>query len=237
MKHRTSARATLDKRPFDVATMFDRLAPRYDLVNALATLGLEAGWRRAVLDAVAPRPGERVLDLAAGTGTSSDPIADAGAVVVSVDMSLGMLEEGRRRYPGLCFVAGDALALPLADASFDAVTTSFGLRNVQDTEAALAELLRVTRPGGRLVVCEFSAPVWGPWRRVYRTYLPSVVPAVAKVVSSNPDAYDYLVESIVAWPDQQQLAAMLVDTGWTQVAHRNLAGGIVALHRAQKAAG
>ncbi len=229
------ARATLAKRRADVETMFDKLAPRYDLINTLASAGLVYGWRRAVLDAVAPQPGEVVLDLAAGTGTSSEPIAAAGAFVVPTDMSLGMLTEGRRHHKDLSFVAGDALALPFADESFDAVTISFGLRNVQDTEAALAELLRVTKPGGRLVICEFSAPTWGPWRRFYTTYLPVVVPGVAKVVSPNPAAYDYLVESIVAWPDQQGLATLLSETGWSDVAHRNLAGGIVAIHRGRKA--
>ncbi len=237
MNDRTSARATLAKHRTDVAAMFDRLAPRYDVINALASLGLTSLWRQAALESLAPQPGEIVLDLAAGTGSSTGPIADAGALVIATDMSLGMLTQGRRRHPGLSFVAGDALALPFADDCFDAVTISFGLRNVHDTRAALVEMLRVTRPGGRLVICEFSVPVWGPWRRIYQTYLPAVVPAVAGQVSPNPAAYDYLVESITAWPDQQHLAAILADSGWEQIAHRNLTGGIVALHRAQKAAG
>lgn len=211
--------------------MFDHLATRYDLINDVASLGLDRSWRKAVLEAVDPKPGQVVLDLAAGTGTSSVPFADAGALVASVDISLGMLTEGRRRNPTLSFVAGDALALPFADASFDTATISFGLRNVQDTAAALTELRRVVKPAGRLVICEFSAPTWAPWRRVYTTYLPVVVPAVAKLVSPNPAAYDYLVESIVSWPDQDALAQMMLDCGWGEVEHRNLVGGIVALHR------
>jgi demethylmenaquinone methyltransferase/2-methoxy-6-polyprenyl-1,4-benzoquinol methylase len=230
----TNHRATLAKRRADVAGMFDHLASRYDLINDVASLGLDRSWRRAVLDAIDPRPGEVVLDLAAGTGTSSVPFADAGAQVVSVDMSLGMLFEGLKRNPTLSFVAGDALALPFADDAFDAATLSFGLRNVQDTEAALTELLRVVKPGGRLVICEFSAPTWSPWRRIYTTYLPVVVPAVARIVSPNPAAYDYLVESIVSWPDQDTLAAIMLETGWTAVEHRNLVGGIVALHRGRR---
>lgn len=214
--------------------MFDHLATRYDLINDIASLGLDRSWRRAVLDAVDPKPGEVVLDLAAGTGTSSVPFVEAGARVVPVDMSLGMLAEGRRRNPELDFVAGDALALPFADDAFDAATISFGLRNVADTEAGLRELLRVVRPGGRLVICEFSAPTWGPWRRLYTTYLPIVVPGVAKLVSPNPVAYDYLVESIVSWPDQEALAALMVECGWAGVEHRNLVGGIVALHRGRR---
>jgi demethylmenaquinone methyltransferase/2-methoxy-6-polyprenyl-1,4-benzoquinol methylase len=230
----TIHRATLAKRRADVAGMFDHLASRYDLINDVASLGMDRSWRRAVLDAIDPKPGEVVLDLAAGTGTSSVPFADAGARVVSVDMSLGMLFEGLKRNPTLSFVAGDALALPFADDAFDAATLSFGLRNVQDTEAALTELLRVVKPGGRLVICEFSAPTWAPWRRLYTTYLPVVVPAVAKLVSPNPAAYDYLVESIVSWPDQDALAKIMLDTGWAAVEHRNLVGGIVALHRGRR---
>jgi demethylmenaquinone methyltransferase/2-methoxy-6-polyprenyl-1,4-benzoquinol methylase len=231
----TNQRATLAKRRADVAGMFDNLASRYDLINDVASLGLDRSWRRAVLEAVDPKPGEVVLDLAAGTGTSSVPFAEAGAQVVSVDMSLGMLTEGRKRNPELSFVAGDALALPFADDAFDAATISFGLRNVQDTHGALTELLRVVKPGGRLVICEFSAPTWGPWRRLYTTYLPIVVPGVAKLVSPNPVAYDYLVESIVNWPDQDALAKLMLRTGWSAVEHRNLVGGIVALHRGRRA--
>jgi len=230
----TNHRATLAKRRADVAGMFDHLATRYDLINDVASLGMDRSWRRSVLEAVAPRPGEFVLDLAAGTGTSSVPFAEAGANVVSVDMSLGMLFEGIKRNPSLSFVAGDALALPFADEAFDAATVSFGLRNVQDTEAALTELLRVVKPGGRLVICEFSAPTWAPWRRVYTTYLPIVVPGVAKLVSPNPAAYDYLVESIVSWPDQETLARLMLRSGWAAVEHRNLVGGIVALHRGRR---
>ncbi len=230
----TNHRATLAKRRADVAGMFDHLASRYDLINDVASLGLDRSWRRMVLEAVDPQPGQVVLDLAAGTGTSSVPFVDAGAQVVSVDMSLGMLAEGRKRNPGLSFVAGDALALPFADDAFDAATISFGLRNVQDTEGALTELLRVVKPGGRLVICEFSAPTWAPWRHVYTTYLPIVVPGVAKLVSPNPAAYDYLVESIVSWPDQEALAQLMLDTGWSAVEHRTLVGGIVALHRGRR---
>ena len=129
-------------------------------------------------------------------------------------------------------MAADALQLPYADGVFDAVTISFGLRNVEDTEAALTEMRRVTRPGGRLVVCEFSAPTWAPFRRVYTEYLMAALPRIASVVSSNPAAYSYLAESIRAWPDQAALSGPLAAAGWRDVAWRNLSGGIVALHRA-----
>jgi len=143
-----------------------------------------------------------------------------------------MLHVGQQRQPTVSFVAGDALALPYAADSFDAVTISFGLRNVADPGVALEEMLRVVRPGGRLVVCEFSHPTWTPWRTAYLEYLMKALPAVASRVSSNPEAYVYLAESIRAWPDQQELAAQIGDAGWTRVGWRNLSGGIVALHRA-----
>ena len=225
------SRAGLDKSPHEVAAMFDDVAARYDLTNDLLALGQTRRWRSQVTRAIGALPGDRVLDLAAGTGTSSEPIARGGAFVVACDFSLGMLEVGRRRNPRLSFVGGDGLALPFADESFDAVTISFGLRNVADRLAGLRELRRVTRPGGRIVVCEFSHPTWAPFREVYTRYLMGALPAVARRASSNPDAYEYLAESIRSWPDQQALAKDMTAAGWQQVAWRNLTGGIVAVHR------
>jgi demethylmenaquinone methyltransferase / 2-methoxy-6-polyprenyl-1,4-benzoquinol methylase len=212
--------------------MFDRVAARYDLANDVLSLGQDRAWRRLVVEAVQPRSGELILDLAAGTGTSSEPFARAGATVVPTDLSLGMLTVGKQRLPELCFVAADALQLPYADASFDAVTISFGLRNVEDTAAALTEMRRVTKPGGALVVCEFSTPTWKPFRTLYTNYLVAAIPKLASAVSSNPAAYEYLAESIQAWPDQQALAGLIRAAGWRDVEWRNLSGGIVALHRA-----
>ena len=213
--------------------MFDRVAARYDLANDVLSLGQDRAWRQLVLEAVAPRAGQRVLDLAAGTGTSSDPFAQAGAQVVAADLSLGMLEVGKRRSPGLAFLAADALALPFADHSFDAVTISFGLRNVEDPAAALREMRRVTKPGGTLLVCEFSTPVWKPFRLLYANYLVAAIPMLARLVSSNSPAYAYLAESIQAWPDQAGLAELIQRSGWRSVEWRNLSRGIVALHRAR----
>jgi demethylmenaquinone methyltransferase/2-methoxy-6-polyprenyl-1,4-benzoquinol methylase len=211
--------------------MFDRVAARYDLANDVLSLGQDRAWRRRTVEAVDPQPGQRILDLAAGTGTSSEPFDRAGATVVPTDLSLGMLEVGKQRRRSLSFVAGDALRLPYVDGAFDAVTTSFGLRNVEDTAGALRELRRVTRPGGTLVVCEFSTPTWPPFRALYSDYLVAALPRIASVVSSNPAAYEYLAESIQAWPDQERLAQTLEQAGWTGVEWRNLSGGIVALHR------
>ncbi|MEU5366984.1 demethylmenaquinone methyltransferase [Streptomyces sp. NPDC005925] len=229
-------RASLDKQPHEVASMFDDVADRYDLTNDVLSLGQARLWRREVAKAVDARPAQRVLDLAAGTGTSSLPFARTGARVVPCDFSLGMLQVGKGRHGWLPFTAGDATRLPFRDDVFDAVTISFGLRNVQDHGAALREMYRVTRPGGRVVICEFSQPTWAPFRTVYTEYLMRALPPVARAVSSNPDAYVYLAESIRAWPDQAALAGQLRGAGWSKVAWRNLSGGIVALHRGYKAA-
>jgi demethylmenaquinone methyltransferase/2-methoxy-6-polyprenyl-1,4-benzoquinol methylase len=225
-------RADLDKQPSDVQRMFDAVARRYDVTNDVLSMGQDRRWRKAVLEAVDAGPGDRVLDLAAGTGTSSVPFAERGAVVVPCDFSLGMLAVGKRARRSLPFTAGDATQLPFADGTFDAVTISFGLRNVVDPLAGLREMRRVTRPGGRLVVCEFSHPTFAPFRTVYLEYLMKALPAIARGVSSSPDAYVYLAESIRAWPDQAGLAALLADAGWQSPQWRNLSGGVVALHRA-----
>jgi demethylmenaquinone methyltransferase/2-methoxy-6-polyprenyl-1,4-benzoquinol methylase len=224
-------RAELDKQPTDVRRMFDAVAKRYDVTNDVLSMGQDRRWRKEVLKAVDARPGDRVLDLAAGTGTSSLPFAEAGAHVIPCDFSVGMLQVGKKARPQLPFVAGDGTKLPFADETFDAVTISFGLRNIVDPVAGLREMRRVTRPGGRLVVCEFSHPVSRAFRKVYLEYLMKTLPSVARRVSSSPDAYVYLAESIRAWPDQAGLASMLQDAGWGSVEYRNLSGGIVALHR------
>ncbi|MEU4212831.1 demethylmenaquinone methyltransferase [Streptomyces sp. NPDC026206] len=229
-------RASLDKQPHEVAAMFDDVAAKYDLTNDVITFGQARLWRKAVAQAVAARPGEKVLDLAAGTGTSSLPFAADGAYVVPCDFSTGMLREGKKRNPWLPLTAGDATKLPFADDVFDAVTISFGLRNVQDTGAALREMLRVTKPGGRVVICESSHPTWEPFRTVYTEFLKRALPPLARTVCSSPDAYVYLAESMREWPDQPRLATRLQEAGWTKVAWRNLTGGVVALHRGTKLA-
>lgn len=228
--HVFESRATLAKRRADVATMFDGVAARYDLMNSLLTFGGDRRWRQAVTEEIAPRPGLRILDLAAGTGTSTRPLADAGALVCATDMSWGMLQTGKQRQPDLTFVAGDALHLPYADQVFDVVTISFGLRNVEDTVAALSEMRRVTKPGGQLVVCEFSTPTHRLVRRSYHGYLRLAMPLMSRF-ASNPAAYEYLAESIMAWPDQRGLADLMVRAGWRAVGWRNLTHGFVALHR------
>lgn len=219
-----------------VQAMFDRVARRYDLANAVLSLGQDRHWRRITADAAEPA-GATVLDVASGPGEVALELLRRGAAhVVAADLSLGMLREGVRRHPdaqrlGLSFVAADALRLPLAADSVDAVTISFGLRNVVDPPAALAEFARVARPGARLVIAEFAAPTWGPFREVYDRYLVGALPRVAEVVSSDPRAYVYLAESIRAWPDRAEIAGWMRDAGWRQVRVKDLSGGIVAVHR------
>ena len=232
-------RASLEKNPADVAAMFDGTAERYDLLNTLMTGGRDRKWRREVVRALEARPGERILDLAAGTGTSSVPFAEAGADTVACDFSLGMLRVGVRRRAGrpfgvrrrLSFVAGDALRLPFGDGVFDAVTISFGLRNVADTGLALREMRRVTAPGGRLLVCEVSHPPNPLLALGHRAHLRFGLPLLARI-SSNPDSYRYLAESTLAWPDQAALARLIRDAGWEKVRWRDLTFGVAALHHA-----
>lgn len=227
-------RASLDRQPDAVAAMFDGTAQRYDLMNDVLSMGQDRLWRRVVARALDARPGERVLDLAAGTGTSTAAFARAGAECVACDFSLGMLQEGVRRQEGtgVAFAAGDAMRLPFADEVFDAVTISFGIRNVVDPDACMREMLRVTRPGGRLVICEFSHIPVAFVDRAFTTYLVHMMPRIAGLLSSNPESYGYLSESIQTWPDQRAMAARIQRAGWTRVAWRNLSFGIAAVHRA-----
>ena len=227
-------RAQMDKQPDEVSGMFDDVARGYDRTNDILSAGNSILWRIATVKAIAPEPGERILDVAAGTGTSSAALAKSGATVVAVDFSPGMIEEGRRRQPGIEFVEADAERLPFGDEEFDAVTISFGLRNINNPIVALGEMYRVLKPGGRLVICEFSHPENVVMRFGYEAYLKVAMPLVAKLASTNPDAYRYLVESIRAWPDQRSLSKWIRGVGFTRVAHRNLTGGVVALHRGRK---
>ena len=230
------SRATLEKRPDEVSRMFDAVAGRYDVMNRVMTLGREGSWRRAAERAVGARPGMRILDLAAGTGASTVAFVRSGAATVACDFSAGMLAEGRRRHPELTFVAGDALRLPFRDASFDAVTVSFGLRNVASVEDALRELNRVARPGGRLVVLETATPPARLMRTANRIYSGRVMPRLARFVSSDPSSYSYLAESAAQWLTQQELAAAMRQAGWEQVAWQDLMFGVVAIHTAARPA-
>jgi demethylmenaquinone methyltransferase / 2-methoxy-6-polyprenyl-1,4-benzoquinol methylase len=237
-------RADLDKQPAEVAAMFDALAGRYDMMNDILSMGQVRLWRKRVQRILQAGPGERVLDLAAGTGTSSVTFAASGANCVACDFSFGMLQAGQARLTArdplrektrgrVAFAAGDALKLPFRDGAFDAVTISFGLRNVHGARDALAEMRRVTRPGGRLVVCEFSRITVEPIDMIYRRYLTGVLPAVARRAARNPEAYEYLAESISDWPAQRELADVIRAAGWSAVRWRDLTLGVVAIHVAR----
>jgi demethylmenaquinone methyltransferase/2-methoxy-6-polyprenyl-1,4-benzoquinol methylase len=222
--------ADLNKKPEEVSAMFDGVAARYDIMNDLLSFGQTKTWRKVATGIIAPKKGMKVLDIAAGTGSSSRPLADAGAEVIPVDFSQGMLDAGKKRHPDLKFTLADALKLPFKDGEFDLTTISFGLRNTTDFQKALQEALRVTKVGGRIVVVEFSHPTNPIFRNLYMKYLMGLLPKVARKLSSNPDAYIYLAQSIQAWPNQVLLAEKLSQAGWKNVAWQNLTFGIVAIH-------
>ncbi|GAB2501829.1 Ubiquinone/menaquinone biosynthesis C-methyltransferase UbiE [Corynebacterium atrinae] len=226
------AKADLDKNPFDVASMFDAVGEKYDLTNTVLSFGQDRRWRRRTRERLNLQPGERVLDLAAGTAVSTVELSKSGAWCVACDFSQGMLAAGRDR--NVPKVVGDGMNLPFEDNSFDAVTISYGLRNIQDHEAALREMSRVTKPGGRLTIAEFSTPVVPVFSTVYKEYLMRLIPPIARAVSSNPEAYIYLAESIREWPGQEELARRINANGWSEAGWQNLSLGIVAMHSALK---
>lgn len=226
------AKANLDKNPHDVARMFDDVGEKYDVTNSILSLGQDRLWRQRTRARLALQPGERVLDLAAGTAVSTEELTKSGAWVVACDFSQGMLAAGRHR--DVPKVVGDGMQLPFSDNTFDAVTISFGLRNIHDFRAGLRELSRVTKPGGRLVIAEFSTPVVPVFGRIYKEYLMRLLPNIARLVASNPEAYEYLAESIRAWPDQESLAREVNANGWCECGWQNLTLGITALHAAIK---
>ena len=210
--------------------MFDEVAPTYDKTNDLLSFGQSRLWRGIVAKAVDPKSGQSVLDMAAGTGSSTAAFARPGVRLVAGDFSEGMLAEGRKRHPEIEFVFADATKLPFKAKEFDATTISFGLRNVVDVKAALGEMFRVTKPGGRIVICEFSKVTNPVLRPFYNFYLRKVLPAFSSLASKTPEAYAYLSESIDAWPDQRTLAAKIEKAGYEKVTFRNLSFGIVAIH-------
>ena len=236
----SNQRATLapaaERTAAGVRRMFDRVAPRYDLANTVLSLGRDRHWRQAAARAVELEPGEAAVDVACGTGRLAAELAreQPAATVLGLDFSSRMVQRARAALGGgrrLGFTVGDAMELPLRDASVDVVTIAFGLRNLPDPRRGLSELRRVLRPGGRLLVCEFSRPVAPGFREVYDRYLVSLLPLIARRLSPDPEAYQYLARSIGAWPSQAELAGWLRDAGFDRVRWRDLTGGIVALHR------
>ena len=218
-----------EKHPAKVAKMFDSVAPRYEIITDLISLGQDRRWRRAATAALHAQPGDLVLDVAAGTGASSAVLARTGAEVCALDISPGMVAVGHHDHPDIDFVVGDAQSLPFADETFDAVTVSFGLRNMPDPQRVLAELARVTKPGGRLVICELSTPPWRVLQFAHHIWIGRVMPLIARL-SSNPASYRYLTESIVDWPGPTTIAEWAAAAGWRHISFKRLTGGIVTLH-------
>lgn len=230
--------ATTDR----VRTIFSSIAGRYDVFNALASMGIDRLWRRALVKTSALTNDSRVLDLCAGTGDVSLAIANqaAPAEVVVTDFTPEMLEIAERKageYTGrslLTFKLADAQELPFADESFDVVTVAFGVRNLPERERNFAEVLRVLKPGGRYVILEFSRPPFAPWRGAYHVYLRHAIPAIGGLLTGERDGFVYLNDSIRRFPSQPELAAELREAGFSAISWRNLTGGIVALHTAVK---
>lgn len=223
-----------------VRGVFDSVADRYDLMNDLMSGGLHRAWKAFTLARTGLRPGDRALDLAGGTGDLAESLLDQvggdGRVVLS-DINHAMLCRGRDRLvdagagPNLSVIQADAESLPFADAQFDCVTIGFGLRNVTHKDRALAEMRRVLRPGGRLLVLEFSQPVLPGLSPVYDWYSFHILPRLGEWIAGDADSYRYLAESIRRHPDQEKLAAMMRGAGLDRVTWFNLTGGVVALHR------
>jgi demethylmenaquinone methyltransferase / 2-methoxy-6-polyprenyl-1,4-benzoquinol methylase len=220
--------------PEDVRTMFDRIAPVYDLMNRVMTMGLDGRWRRLAARA-AVRPGDRVLDACCGTGDLALAAAREGGDVTGLDFSERMLERARRKGPELEWVRGDLLELPFPDGSFDAATVGFGVRNVESLERALDELRRVLAPGGRLAILEITVPR-GPLRIFYRLWFYRLVPLLVGRILRGGAAYSYLPASVRRFPGPEELAETMRAAGFEGVRFRRLAGGIVALHVGEAAA-
>jgi len=232
-----------DQKAGMVHGVFSSVASKYDVMNDLMSLGIHRVWKDAMMDWLAPRPGQRLLDVAGGTGDVAFRFlgrAGEGAQATVLDMTAAMLEEGRKRAEAgamaekLDWVVGDAMALPFADNSFDTYTISFGIRNVTRIEDALAEAFRVLKPGGRLMVLEFSQIPNELMQKVYDLYSFNVIPRMGQIVAGDRDSYQYLVESIRKFPDQESFAAMIRRAGFSQVKYRNLTMGIAALHSGWK---
>jgi demethylmenaquinone methyltransferase/2-methoxy-6-polyprenyl-1,4-benzoquinol methylase len=218
--------------PEGVQRMFDRIAPVYDLMNRVMTMGLDQRWRRKTVKAVV-EPGDRVLDAACGTGDLAIIAAKAGGVVTGLDFSERMLDRARRKAPELKWVRGDLLALPFEDESFDSATVGFGVRNVADLAAGIEELRRVLRPGGRLAILEITQPrgVLAPF---YRLWFDRLVPLLGRVLPGG-SAYTYLPASVRRFPGPEDLGALLREAGFEDVRWRLYAGGIVAMHTGEAA--
>ncbi|MCW8836479.1 MAG: class I SAM-dependent methyltransferase [Rhodospirillales bacterium] len=226
---------TSEERERRIRRVFASVAPRYDLMNDAMSFGIHRLWKRTVAGAASAARGQTVVDLAGGTGDVAALMGRSGADVIVCDPSEAMMNEGRRRPggKGIVWLAGAGEAIPLRDDSIDTLTIAFGLRNVTSLDNCLREIHRVLRPGGRCLVLEFSRP-WAPIRPFYDLYSFHVIPRLGAWIARQPEAYAYLVESIRRFPDQEQLAAMMMACGFDKVTYRNLSFGIACLHIGRK---
>src|SRR5687768_1861042 len=226
-----------------VNDLFATIAPRYDLINDLQSFGLHRAWKRRLIQLAEVRPGMRALDVCCGTGDVAFALADAGAQVTGCDFSAPMLEVARQRQTrrnrgneALTFVETDALHLPLPCENFDIVTIAYGLRNLADFRAGLTEMLRVLKPGGKLLILDFGKPDFAPWRAAYFTYLKLFVPVFGKIFCGNSATHAYILESLKKYPAQRGIAEMLMELGCRDVRIENLLGGVMSINTAVKAA-
>lgn len=238
-------RVKVEEKAGRVAGVFHSVARNYDIMNDLMSAGIHRLWKRFTIEASAVRPGQRILDIAGGTGDLSIQFSrrvGAEGQVILADINESMLRMGRDRLidrgivSNMAFMQADAQALPFADDSFDCITIAFGLRNVTDKDQALRSMLRVLKPGGRLLVLEFSKPTSGWFSRIYDAYSFNVLPAIGELVAKDGDSYRYLAESIRMHPDQETLKTMMESAGYESCSYTNLTGGVVALHKGFKTA-
>ena len=237
-----------EQRAAKVHELFSRIAPRYDLINDLQSFGLHRHWKRRVIEAARPQPGQRALDLCCGTGDLALGLARRGVIVTGLDFSKRMLEQAARRASLISgqgpqparraprFVCGDAQRIPFADHTFDVVTVGYGLRNLASWETGLSEMQRVAKPGGRLVVLEFGKPDHALWRSLYFGYLRLFVPCLGWIFCGNVSAYAYILESLQHYPAQHGVAARMRDLGLLQVRVVSLLGGVMSINYGEKPA-
>jgi demethylmenaquinone methyltransferase/2-methoxy-6-polyprenyl-1,4-benzoquinol methylase len=226
-----------------VNDLFATIAPRYDLINDLQSFGLHRAWKRRLIQLAEVRAGMHALDVCCGTGDVAFALADAGAKVVGCDFSEPMLEVARKRFrsrrnrreENLTFIQAEALQLPLPANTFDVVTIAYGLRNLADFRAGLVEMLRVLKPGGKLLILDFGKPDFAPWRAAYFTYLKLFVPIFGKIFCGNSATHAYILESLKKYPAQKGIAAMLSELGCHGVRIENLLAGVMSINTAVKA--
>jgi demethylmenaquinone methyltransferase / 2-methoxy-6-polyprenyl-1,4-benzoquinol methylase len=238
------------QRAAKVGALFATIARRYDFINDIQSFGLHRLWKRRVIGIARPQPGQRALDLCCGTGDLTLALAKRGADVTGLDFSEAMLQVAREKLarsespaasqlaqsskPKIEFICGDAQKIPFPDHSFDVLTIGYGLRNLADLETGLRDMLRVTKPGGRLVALEFGKPANAAWRSIYFSYLKFALPVFGKLFVGNSAAYGYILESLTHYPAQQAVAAKMAELGWRNIRVTNLFGGVMSIHDAEK---